>query len=260
MEIIAFISQKGGVGKTTCSTNVAYCLSQMGYKVLLADLDPQGNSTLLFNKKGTPLFITSLFSAKGADIYDIICKAYGPKEDEIKDLWILPSSIRLALAAEQAAGRVHREKIFSKHLKSLEGFDFVILDCPPTLGLLSINGIYAANKFVVPVDYSRYAMEGMSDLIGVIYEVKEITPPNILIIRNKRDSRNSVTNRAIEGDLNSYGMMGWLAKAVIRKDESINQAQMNGEAVLSFNPKGHGSVDFVNLTKEILEWCEVEKV
>jgi chromosome partitioning protein len=158
----------------------------------------------------------------------------------------------LALIAEQLSGKVHREKMLCNHLRKFHGDKIIILDCPPNLGLMSINAIYAATHLFIPVNYSRYALEGMVDLLNVIKEVREDEPFEFKIIRNNFDIRNSQTNQFIEHELSNFKDNLFITK--IRKCESINQAQINEESIFSFDDKSNGAIDFLKLANEVEDY------
>ena len=125
-----------------------------------------------------------------------------------------------------------------------------MLDCPPNLGLITVNGIYTADEILVPITYGRYALEGTADLLDSIREIREGDWQAWWILRNAFDSRNRATNSYIDGELE--GLMSHVLETVIRRSEAINQAQIKGEPVLVFDPRGHGAADFESLTAEVL--------
>lgn len=250
MIVKTVINQKGGVGKSTVSTNLAYGLSESGKRVLLVDVDPQAHSTVIYADQDAEFSMRDLFSTRKFDIRQAIYPAR-VNGIPVPNLAVLPSNIRLAAAAEQVASRVHREKILSRHLEEIaDEYDYAIIDCPPTLGTLTVNGIFAADGFLIPVIYSRYALDGVADLFEIIREVKETDAFEFLVIRNALDARTTQTNQFVETQLEA--LKAGLAKTIIRKTEAINQAQINGEPVFTFDPKGKGAEDFRALVQEII--------
>ena len=249
MNIYALINQKGGVGKTTLTTNISYGLAKLGKRVLVIDLDPQGHTTTVFGDQGAAHTVKELFEGAGASVAELAAPAIVNGE-EVPGLDIVPSNIKLAVSAENLAARIHREKVLAKALAKVKNdYDYCLIDCPPTLGVLAVNGIYAADRFLVPVTYGRYALDGVADLFAIISTVREGEDFSYTIIRNGYDSRTTTTNDFIEDQLSPFNAN--VAATRIRKSESINQAAINGEPVFTFDQRSNGTVDFTALTAEI---------
>jgi len=255
---IVVINQKGGVGKTTIAVNLSYGLAKRGKNTLLVDLDPQSHSSCIFRKDiQKEDTVSNLFLSKTFDIKDIIFNATCKNNvttrdnDEIDHLRIIPSSIHLALVAEQVMSATYRESILEKHFeKIIEEHDFIIVDCPPTLGVITLNAIYTADVILIPTNYGRYSLDGISDLFNSIHQIKENMPYKYWIIRNMFDKRNSQTNLYIESQL--FKFKNNMFKTIIRKNESINQSQINGDPVFIHNPASNGAWDFGQLVEEFL--------
>jgi len=254
---LTVLNQKGGVGKSTVSVNLAYELAVSGKKTLLIDIDPQAHSSVIFcpevPKNNT---VNELLSKKTFTPDDTIRKArVGDNEDPVENLFIIPSNIHLAVTAEQIAGKIHREKILYNHLKKVENlFDFIIIDCPPSVNVLTVNAIYTSDVILIPTTYGRYSLDGIADLFTSIQEVKESDEFDYWILRNGLDARTKLSNTFVEEQLLPFKEN--LLQTVIRRNEAINQAQMNNLPVMVFEPRSHGAEDFKKLTREIIKKCQ----
>lgn len=249
--IYAVLNQKGGVGKSTIAVNLAYGLAKAGKRTLLIDLDPQAHASVIYCPE-IPKELTTkeIFTDRGLDLRTLIRPAIVAGEPA-PGLFVIPSNIRLAITAEQITVRTHREKLLYNHLKKIASeFDLILIDCPPNLGVLTINAIYTADQIIIPTTYGKYSLDGIADLFASIAEVKESERFQYRILRNAYDGRNKQTNQFIEAQLEPFTAK--LFQTVIRKTEALNQAQINNEPVFTFDPKGNGALDFLALTQEVL--------
>ena len=261
------LNQKGGVGKSTIAVNLADGLADAGKKTLIIDLDPQAHSSVIYSpelpKQET---VSELFREKHFDITRLIRPATvaldikGQEEfRNIPNLYIIPSNIHLATTSEIALSRMHREKILHNYLRQIEhDFDYLLVDCPPTLGVLSVNAIYTADLILIPTNYSKYSLDGIADLFNSIKDVKETDDYRYRILRSIKELRNKRANDVIEQQLDQFGVN--LLKTVIRKSEAINQAQMSNLPIYLYDPKSPCVEDFKLLTKEILNYDQKETI
>ena len=247
---IALLNQKGGVGKTTIAVNLAYGLSRAGKRTLLIDLDPQAHASMVYCEDNLNATIETIFERTDADLAALVRPALvgGSATD---GLFIVPSNIHLAVTAEGLLLKHYRERRLHVHLETLkDAFDYIILDCPPNLGLITVNGIYTADELLVPITYGRYALEGTADLLDSIHDIREGDWEAWWILRNAFDSRTRATNSYIDTELQS--LSSHVMDTVIRRSEAINQAQIKGDPVLVYDPRGYGAADFEALTTEVL--------
>jgi chromosome partitioning protein len=250
--IVSVINQKGGTGKTTTTINLSAALAYLGYRTLMVDLDPQGHATIGIGVDPDS-FIESMADVMGNQrqaVADIVLSTY------VSHLWLAPARIHLAHVAEQIYSRVFREAILHQALKDLH-YDFIFIDCPPSLGVLTINALYASDFIITPCQMSRYSLEGLADLLVTIEMVKNLDPQELFrrqifrILLTMFDKRNRVTNDYILEEISPYRTMTFATRIV--RNEAINQAQIEQKAVFDFDPESSGTRDYGKLAVEFLQ-------
>ena len=252
-KVIAVINQKGGVGKTTTVVNLAAGLSLLSKKILIIDLDPQGNATsgLGINKEDLNLTSYDLLSGK-EKINSIIKKI---EITDNKKVYICPATAELAGADIELHDVENRENILKKNIdfEEIKDFDFIIIDCPPSLSLLSINALSASNAILVPIQCEFYAMEGLVQLNKTINLVRERINENLDIegfVLTMFDSRNNICKTVVNEVKNFFGDQ--VMKTIIPKNVKLAESPSFGKCIFNYDKYCLGSKSYMELSKEII--------
>jgi chromosome partitioning protein len=248
-KIFSFFNQKGGVGKTTSVINLATVIAGFGQRVLLIDLDSQGNAT-----SGVGIEKNENESTA----YQLLVENHGPetiiKKTPIENLWIIPSNAHLAGAEMHLIGQDKREFVLKEQLKKIsENYDYIFLDCPPSLGLISINALTASSYIIIPLQCEYYALEGLGQLLNTYQLVKKNLSPDIElggVILTMADIRTNLTQQVIEEVRNYFKEKTF--QTIIPRSVKLSEAPSFGKPAVIYDPHNRGSVAYMDLGKEFL--------
>ena len=254
-KVIAIANQKGGVGKTTTAVNLSSMLAKKGKKVLLIDTDPQGNAT-----SGLGIGKQSEYS-----VYDVIVNETEIEETLIdtnyKNLKVCPSTINLAGAEVELVSMISREHRLSDKIEPIkEKFDFIIIDCPPSLGLITLNTFTAADSVLIPVQCEFYALEGLGQLMNTINLVKKHLNKELKIegaLLTMYDGRTNLSNQVVEEVKKYFG--DCVYKTVIPRNVKLSEAPSYGMSIIEYDSRSKGAKAYEKLAKELIKMNEVPK-
>ena len=249
-KVIAIANQKGGVGKTTTTINLGACLAANGRKVLIIDLDPQGNTTSGLGLEKDKLLNTS---------YEMLLEDCRASEALLSlpdfSLDVIPSSVDLAGAEVELVGIDNRESLLTKQIQRLKGkYEFVLIDCPPSLNILTINAFKAADSILVPIQCEFYAMEGLTQLINTINLVKQRLNPKIQIegiLFTMYDSRTNLSEQVVQ-EITSF-LPKKVYQTKIPRNIRLAEAPSYGLPILYYDAASKGSLAYQELAKEFAE-------
>ena len=247
-KIISIANQKGGVGKTTTSINLATSLSTINKKILLVDADPQGNAS---TGMGIP------YDEREPNLYDlIVSRNYDDnavKKTIVPGLDIITSNTNLAASEIELVGVEKREFVVSKILSETKDYDYILIDCPPALGLLTINSLVASHSVIVPLQSEFFALEGISSLINSIQLIKENYNSNLIIegiLLTMVDKRNSLS-ALVEKDVRDH-FGETVYKTTIPRNVKVSEAPSHGKPAILYDVNSAGSMAYIGLAREII--------
>jgi chromosome partitioning protein len=254
-QIISIFNQKGGVAKTSTATNLGSGLASKGKKVLLVDFDPQANTTnsVGFDDEQLETTVYNLLGSQRPTKEQILNTI---QETKYENLFLLPSDISLANAEQLLSNVISRETILYKVLIQItDDYDYILIDCPPSLGLLSINALASSDQIIIPVYPSFFSVKGIRHLLNTYQIVKENLKPNLDImgvLLTKFDSRKNLAKDIREGLISHFGNK--VFNTTIRVNSQIEYAQDNQVPLIYYNNSCNGYTDYMNLTEEVLAY------
>ncbi len=247
--IITIANQKGGVGKTTTAINLSAAFAQKNLKTLLIDLDPQANSTMSFLDR----------KAVGLSVYDVLTDPDLPLRSivlptALPTLWVAPAKISLAKVESKLIGEIDGHYRLKDKLQPAAGdYDAIVIDTPPTLGMITVNAMVAASHVLIPIQSSYFALEGTDDLLETIEKIKSRPNPNLQILGVviTLHDRRTILGRDIQKQIDDV-FQGKLFKTTISKSIRLEESPAYRESIFTFAPRSSGAMEYYSLTEEVL--------
>lgn len=256
--IIAIANQKGGVGKTTTAINLAVYLGKLGKRILLVDLDPQSNLTSGIGFVSNEDSVNPIYEGLSKSIYDVLDGKASVKEvfvvTKYENVHLIPASIDLAGAEIELVNTMSRETILKNALEEVKSeYDYIFIDCPPSLGLLTVNALVASSQVFIPVQCEYFALEGLGQLINTIKLIKKRLNSTLEIggvIMTMYDIRTNLSKQVANELTKFFGDK--VFKTIVPRNVRLSEAPSHGKAIIEYDPRSQGALAYESLAREII--------